>query len=131
MIAKIGGINGGKFRETTEAELAIWNECCRFVANCIIYYSSLILSSIYKHQEKLGNTEILEIIKRFSPIAWCHIILDGFYQFKDVAESIDLEQMITNLVFDFDKKDKENSNDASKTPGKKSKGKTPTQATKF
>jgi hypothetical protein len=98
------------------------------------------LSKIYQEQEKLGNTEILETIKRFSPIAWCHIILDGFYQFKDVAESIDLEQMISNLVFDFDKvskdttKDKEkaktkaNSNDASKTPSTKSKGKTPTQA---
>lgn len=134
LIAKIGGVNGGKFRGTTEAELAIWNECCRFVANCIIYYSGIILSKIYEHQEKLGNTEILEIIKRFSPIAWCHIILDGFYQFKDVAEAIDLEQMITNLVFDFDKKDKAkakakaNSNDASKTPGKKSKDKAQTQA---
>lgn len=120
LIAKIGGINGGKFRGTTEAELAIWNECCRFVANCIVYYSGIILSKIYQEQEKMGNTDILEIIKRFSPIAWCHIILDGFYQFKDVAEAIDLEQMITNLVFDFDKtsktttRDKANSNDASK-----------------
>ncbi len=132
LIAKIGGVNGGKFRGTTEAELAIWNECCRFVANCIIYYSGIILSNIYESQEKLGNTDILEIIKRFSPIAWCHIILDGFYQFKDVAEAIDLEQMISNLVFDFDKKDKakdkENSDDKSKAPGKKSKNKAQTQA---
>lgn len=132
LIAKIGGVNGGKFRGTTEAELAIWNECCRFVANCIIYYSGIILSKIYQEQESLGNTDILEIIKRFSPIAWCHIILDGFYQFKDVAEAIDLEQMISNLVFDFDKKDKEkakaNPNDASKVPGKKSKGKSQKQA---
>jgi TnpA family transposase len=137
LVAKIGGVNGGKFRGTTEAELAIWNECCRFVANCIIYYSGIILSKIYQEQEKLGNTEILEIIKRFSPIAWCHIILDGFYQFKDVAEAIDLEQMISNLVFDFDKvskdttkekvKAKTNSNDASKTSGKKSKAKPQTQ----
>ena len=55
LIAKIGGVNGGKFRGTTEAELAIWNECCRFVANCIIYYSGIILSKIYQEQEKLGK----------------------------------------------------------------------------
>jgi hypothetical protein len=53
--------------------------------------------------EKQGDMQALEFIKRLSPIAWCHLILDGFYQFRNVAETIDLEQMIANLVFE-DKK---------------------------
>ena len=118
LVAKIGGLNGGKFRGKTEAELEIWNECCRVIANCVIYYSGIILSTIYAEQEKLGNTEILEIIKRFSPIAWCHIILDGYYQFKDVAEAVDLEKMISDLVFDFKIGNKKTSNSNKKTQKK-------------
>ena len=62
--------------------------------------NALILSKIYQVLEKQGNTQALEFIKRLSPIAWCHLILDGFYQFRNVAETIDLEQMIENLVFE-------------------------------
>lgn len=122
LVAKIGGLNGGKFRGKTESELEIWNECCRVIANCVIYYSGMILSKIYVEQEKLGNTEILDIIKRFSPIAWCHIILDGYYQFKDVAEAVDLEKMISDLVFDFKIANKKTS-DSNKKKQKKHKGK--------
>lgn len=100
LTGKIGGVHGGKFRGTTENELMVWNECCSLVANIIMYYNALILSKIYQTLEKQGNTQALEFIKRLSPIAWCHLILDGFYQFRNVAETIDLEQMIANLVFE-------------------------------
>jgi hypothetical protein len=100
LIGKIGGVHGGKFRGTTENELMVWNECCSLIANVIIYYNTLILSQIYQAQEKQGNTQVLEFIKRLSPIAWCHIILDGYYQFRNIAGIIDLEQMIANLVFE-------------------------------
>lgn len=100
LLSKIGGVHGGKFRGTTENELRIWNECCSLIANVIIYYNALILSQIYQMQEKQGNIQALEFIKRLSPIAWIHIILDGYYQFRNIASSIDLEQMLANLVFE-------------------------------
>ena len=100
LVSKIGVVNGGKFRGTTENELRIWNECCSLIANVIIYYNTLILSQIYQMQEKQGNLQALELIKRLSPIAWRHIILDGYYQFCNIAGTIDLEQMLANLVFE-------------------------------
>lgn len=100
LLSKIGGVHGGKFRGTTENELRIWNECCSLIANVVIYYNALILSQIYQTQAKQGNTQGLEFIKRLSPIAWRHIILDGYYQFRNIAKLIDLEQMLVNLVFE-------------------------------
>lgn len=99
LTGKIAGVNGGKFRGTTEAELLVWNECSRFIANCIIYYNALILSKIYVTQEKLGNKEALEFIKRLSPIAWCHINFNGRYEFTNRFSEIDLDRMIMNLIF--------------------------------
>ena len=103
LTGKIGGVNGGKFTGTTELELEMTNECCRFIANCIIYYNALILSKIYEAQEKLGNEKALEFIRRLSPIAWRHIILNGRYEFSSIPFDIDLDKIIANLVFDLEK----------------------------
>ena len=100
LVSKIGGVNGGRFRGTTENELRIWNECCSLITNVIVYYNTLILSQIYQIQEKQGNLQALEFIKRLSPIAWRHIILDGYYQFRNIAGTINMEQMLANLVFE-------------------------------
>ena len=84
-------------------EPEIENECCRFIANCILYYNALILSKIYEAQEKLENKEALEFIRRLSPIAWRHIILNGRYEFTSLLAEIDLDRMISLLVFDLKK----------------------------
>ena len=98
LTGKIIRINDGKFRGTTELELAIWNECIRFIANCIILYNSVLLSKIYEAHEKLGNTqELLDFIKRLSPIAWRHINLNGRYEFTGDFSDIDFDQMIASL----------------------------------
>jgi hypothetical protein len=103
LTGKVGSVNGGKFRGTTELELAIWNECTRLTANCIIYYNAIILSKIYETQKTLGNLEALEFIRRLSPIAWRHIILNGRYEFTSLLAEIDLDRMISLLVFDLKK----------------------------
>jgi Tn3 transposase DDE domain len=92
-------VGGNKFRGTTELELQIWNECIRLIANCIIYYNTLILSKIYEIQEKLGNRDVLEFIKRLSPIAWRHINLSGRYEFISLFLGINLNEIIANLEF--------------------------------
>lgn len=103
LTGKIGSVNGGKFTGTTEVELEISNECSRFIANCILHYNALILSKIYEVQEKLGNEEALEFIRRLSPIAWRHIILNGRYEFSSIPFDIDLDKIIAILVFDLKK----------------------------
>ena len=100
---KIMSINGSKLRGSTELELAISNECIRFIASCIIFYNTYILSELYDMHEKLGNTEVLAFITRLSPIAWRHINLNGRYEFTTLVEALDLQAILANLVFD-DKK---------------------------
>lgn len=98
-------VGGNKFLGTTELELQIWNECIRLIANCIIYYNTLILSKIYEVQEELGNMDVLEFLKGLSPIAWRHINLSGRYEFVNLFLGINLEEMITNLDFNRKKDD--------------------------
>ena len=100
LTGKIASVNGKKFRGSSESELFIWNECSRFIANCIIYYNAMILSKIYEAQKALGNLEALDLIKRLSPIAWRHININGRYEFTSDDAEIDLDQMIAGLVFE-------------------------------
>ena len=96
----LGDIGGGKFKGNTELELQVANECLRLVTNCIIYYNTAILSKIYEAQEKAGNTQALEFLKRLSPIAWCHINLGGNYEFINKENPLNIDEMIANLDFD-------------------------------
>jgi TnpA family transposase len=67
----------GNFRVKTELEQNIWNECARFITNCIIYYQAYILSALLTQKEKAGIKEEADIIKRISPIAWQNVNLLG------------------------------------------------------
>ena len=100
---KIMSVNDNKLRGSKELELVISNECIRLVANCIIYYNTYLLSELYKIHEELGHTEVLELIKRLSPIAWRHINLNGRYEFLTLVEIFDLNSILTNLIFDNEK----------------------------
>ncbi len=51
---------------------------------------------------------MIEVIERLSPIAWRHIILNGRYEFTTTPTDIDLDKMISELVFDLNKSKKEN-----------------------
>jgi transposase len=33
----------------------LWNECCRLITNCIIYYNASILSRLLAHKEAAGD----------------------------------------------------------------------------
>lgn len=100
---KIMSVNDNKLRGSKELELVIRNECIRLVANCIIYYNTYLLSELYRMHEELGHTEVLEFIKRLSPIAWRHINLNGRYEFLTLVEIFDLNAILTNLIFDNEK----------------------------
>lgn len=104
LTGKIISINGSKLREEAEVELMISSECIRLIANCIIFYNAYMLSELYDMHEKLGNTKVLEIIKKISPIAWRHINLNGRYEFSTIFEALNLHEILTKIVFDYKNK---------------------------
>ncbi len=65
--------NFGKLRLKTEAEQQLWNECCRLITNCIIYYNASILSRLLAHKEAAGDRAGAEVLTQVSPIAWQHM----------------------------------------------------------
>ena len=89
--------NEGKFRVKTELEQNIWNECARFLTNCIIFYNAYILSALLTQAEKAGRTEEAEIIKRISPVAWRHISFLGRFEFQGQQNLPDIDAMIKAL----------------------------------
>jgi TnpA family transposase len=101
LTGKIIKINGNKLRGTTELELNLSSECIRLIANAIIFYNAYLLSQLYEQHEKLGNTDILEFIKKISPIAWRHINLNGRYEFGTVLEALNLSSILEKVVFGF------------------------------
>lgn len=81
----------------TDIEIAISNECGRLIANAIIYYNSAILSKLKQHYELTGNRKNLEILRKFSPVAWRHIHFLGHYIFSD-ERRIDIDNLIRDLL---------------------------------
>ena len=81
----------------TDIEIAISNECGRLIANVVIYYNSAILSKLKQHYEATGNQKDLEILKKFSPVAWQHIHFLGHYIFSD-ERKIDIDGLINDLL---------------------------------
>ena len=97
-IAKIGGKK--ELTGHTDIELEISNQCARLMANVIIYYNSTLLSHLLIKFETLGNNSAVELIKRTSPIAWRHLLLNGHYTFHSDAPLIDIESIIERIELD-------------------------------
>jgi hypothetical protein len=87
----------GKFRVKTELEQYICSECTRFLANCIIFYNTFILSALMAQAEKTGEFKEAEVIKVISPIAWRHVNLLGRFEFQRPHNPIDIDEMIKVL----------------------------------
>lgn len=93
--------NEGKFRVKTELEQNIWNECARFLTNCIIFYNAYILSALLTQAEKAGRTEEAEIIKHISPVAWRHVNFLGRFVFQRSQSIIDINEMVKALAHEI------------------------------
>jgi hypothetical protein len=76
-------------------EQNIWNECARFITNCIIYYQAYILSALLTQKEKAGRKEEADIIKRISPIAWQNVNLLGRFEFHKPQTVVNIDEMIS------------------------------------
>jgi len=94
-IAQVGGKK--ELTGRTDIELEIGNQCGRLIANTIIYYNSAILSRLLIRYEASQNTRALALIKKFSPAAWRHLLLNGHYTFRGGRQIIDLDAIVAGL----------------------------------
>ncbi|MES2608310.1 MAG: Tn3 family transposase [Pseudomonadota bacterium] len=82
----------------TDLEMEISNECGRLIANAIIYYNASIQSSLLERSPK--SKKMLKFLKKSSPVAWCHIHFTGHFVFYSDKESIDIEDIIENVLIE-------------------------------
>ena len=90
--------NFGKLRYKNEYEQQIWSACSRLLSNCIIYYNASILSELLDQNKQMGNEQIVNMLKRISPVAWQHINLYGRYEFNRQTESVYIDEIIAQLL---------------------------------
>ncbi len=91
----IASVNGNKFRGGDDYQVSLWNDCGRLVANCVIYYNSLLLSTFLKMSKERNKDELVNYIAQLSPVAWQHINLNGIYSFLQNVIKIDMESLIS------------------------------------
>ncbi len=94
-IAKVGGTK--ELTGRTDIEIEISNQCARLIANAIIYYNSAILSRVLTKSETNGSDNIPELIRKISPVAWQHILLNGHYSFLNDGKVIDMDALVAGL----------------------------------
>jgi TnpA family transposase len=90
--------NFGKLRLKSEDEQQLWNECCRLITNCIIYYNAMILSRLLAHKEAAGDGAGATLLTQVSPIAWQHINFYGRYEFTKGPTPINLDAIVEELA---------------------------------
>ena len=89
--------NGGRFKGTTEYDIAIESDCSRLIANAIIYYNTNMLSRLWERLKSEGKDEQAERVKRLSPVAWQHINLFGRYEFYGDHNMPNIDEIIRHI----------------------------------
>ena len=101
IIARVGGRK--KLYGKTALDIEVSNQCGRLVANAIIYYNSLILSGIIEANKQNKNfNKIARKLRKISPIAWQHIHFLGQYTFKGNDNTIDINEILKTIAWDFE-----------------------------
>lgn len=94
---KIAEAHGGEFNGESDAEINVWNECGRLIANAIIFYNAYLLSALMEQKEAEGDMEAVEFIRKLSPIACQHINFNGLFLFNSGDEGIDVDATLELL----------------------------------
>lgn len=97
LVRAVAHANGGKLRARTDLEQQIWSECSRLLANCIIHYNACILSELLERAERRGDLALADRIKRVSPASWRQVNLLGKFNFREIVDTIDFQQLIDLL----------------------------------
>lgn len=85
-------LNGGKFRGQSEAEMMLWDQCSRLVAEIILYYNAYILNHMYVNSKTQAEKDLIIAL---SPGAWVHINMIGYYRFCGLDNSRFIDEILT------------------------------------
>lgn len=91
-------VNGRHFRGTNETQIAVWNECARLLANCVLYYNASMLNRWKEQSDRNGEVQKSEFIKQLSPAAWTHVNFQGRYEFLSPLETIDIDGWLDKIL---------------------------------
>jgi len=84
----------------SELDVAISNQCGRLIANVVIAYNSLMLSTLLDRYKAVGNEKCMALLQKISPVAWQHIHFLGHYAFRNHHNPIDLEAILTGVTLE-------------------------------
>ncbi|MGH1472500.1 MAG: Tn3 family transposase [Cellvibrionaceae bacterium] len=93
---KVGAGRG--FRGKSDAEIDMWYECSRLMANCIIYFNAVVLTYVLQGYQRQGKGELIDAMGRISPVAWNHMLMGGKYAFDHLKDTPDLQSMIKVML---------------------------------
>lgn len=93
----LAALGGNQFRGTSPGEMTQWNACADLLANCIVYYNAMIMSSFKTYCIETGNSKQLKHLQTISPASWEHILLNGFYDLADNDPHWDIDSTIRQL----------------------------------
>jgi len=93
----LAALGGNQFRGTSPDEMTQWNACADLLANCIVYYNAMIMSSFKTYCIETGNSKQLKHLRTISPASWEHILLNGFYDLADNDPDWDIDSTIRRL----------------------------------
>ena len=93
----LAALGGNQFRGKSPDEMAMWNSCADLLANCIVYYNAMIMSSFKSYCLDNGKESQIKYLRSISPASWEHLLLSGFYDLADNEEHWDVESEVKGL----------------------------------
>lgn len=93
----LASVGGGKFRGTDPEDMQLFNSCANLLANCIIYYNAMIMSSFKTHCLESGQAHQLRHLQSVSPASWENITLNGHYDLSENDEDWEIESQFEAL----------------------------------
>jgi len=81
----------------TDLEIAISNQCGRLVANIVIAYNSMLLSTLLERFQSAGSGKAIQLLQKISPVAWQHVHFLGCYSFRDRRHPIDIDDLLAGV----------------------------------
>lgn len=94
-LAQVGGRK--QLIGRTDLDMAISNQCGRLVANVIIAYNSVLLSTLLGRYRSADDRKAIQVLQKISPVAWRHIHFQGRYLFRDHGHPIDLDVLLADV----------------------------------
>jgi Tn3 transposase DDE domain len=88
----------GTLRFKTAYAQQLWEECRRRITNGIMYYHATILSHLFTHKERQGDSAGAARLTQASPVAWQHSNFCGRYECTQGPDPIHITAIMQALV---------------------------------